>query len=129
MIIFNPSPASTSAAWGPQILRFNIRTLWPCLSTTTRIVQTKILYSIQFHYVAVLAPPYGLNPWPKNHELNNFRKRFHLLHAFSFYKICMGVEKTVLYSFHIFLLNGNIGSNPRACPRGMHFTILVGGCT
>lgn len=49
------------------------------------------------YYMVIFAPPWGLNPCPRDHEFHNIDERLCRLqnHAFRFSQIGMGVEKTI----------------------------------
>lgn len=51
-----------------------------------------------FHFMAILAPSYGLNPCPRVNEFHNFGKGFygHQNHAFSFSQIYNGVKNKII---------------------------------
>ena len=49
-----------------------------------RIVFSKIKH--MFTLWLLLSQPWGLNPWPKDHEINNFGRRLHESHNHEFSK-------------------------------------------
>ena len=75
------------------------------------------------HYVPSLAPPWGQNPYPGDHQIYNFGRGLPALHhyAFSFSQTCAVVKKKIFENWSLF-------SPPTPGPRGardLKFTIYV----
>ena len=65
------------------------------------------------HYVPSLAPPWGQNPYPGDHQIYNFGRGLPALHhhAFSFSQACAVIKKKI---FEYWSLLGSFCPAPRA---------------
>lgn len=62
---------------------------------------------IHFNYKAIMAPPYGLDPWPRGEEFLNFCWGITVHHngMLCFSAECPVVENTIFINLHYFLPN------------------------